>query len=82
MHPYEWEVLTGLAFEQHIIEFLDCDLEAIAKFDCVMDHHVNVDEGIPTTFHMFGCPAIEIPEVVVMLRLAIKLREDLPLNDM
>lgn len=61
---------------------MDCDPEAIAKFDCVVDHRVNVNEGIPTTYHMFGCLAIEVPEVVVMLRLAIELREDLPLNDM
>lgn len=34
-----------------------------------------------TTRHVVGCPAVEVPEAVIALRLTIKLHEDVSIND-
>lgn len=82
VHPCKYEVLIGLALQQHNVGSFDSDLQAIVKFDCDVVRRVDVvDEGISVARYMIGFPAIEEPKVVIALYLAVELREDLLLDD-
>jgi hypothetical protein len=67
VHPCKYEVLIGLALQQHNIGSFDSDLQAIVKFDGDVVHRVDVDEGISVVRYMIGFPAIEEPEGSVSL---------------